>query len=75
MKKTKTLPIADAAPLGIGFEDRLAAVKMEARFYRNQLELIRQDSRRTRARRLAESALIFWDAMADKPVIHKDRNL
>jgi hypothetical protein len=46
-----------AAPTG------LAAVKREARFYREQLELICKDSRKTRARRLAESALTFWDSL------------
>lgn len=43
--------------------DGLAAAKREAAFYRQQLELICQDPRRTRARRLAESALTFWDSM------------
>jgi len=46
-----------AAPTG------LAAVKREARFYREQLELICKESRKTRARRLAESALTFWDSL------------
>ena len=35
----------------------------EARFYRRLLEQIVQDPRRTRARRLAESGLRFWDAI------------
>lgn len=35
----------------------------EAAFYRQQLELICKDKRKTRARRLAESALMFWDQM------------
>jgi len=37
--------------------------KREAAFYRQTLEQIAQDKRRTRGRRLAESALTFWDAI------------
>jgi uncharacterized protein YbaR (Trm112 family) len=40
-----------------------SAAKREAAFYREQLELICKDHRRTRARRLAESALTFWDSL------------
>lgn len=43
--------------------DMMIAAKREAKFYREQLELICRDPRRTRARRLAESALAFWDQM------------
>lgn len=37
--------------------------KRESVFYRETLEQITQDPRKTRARRLAESALMFWDSM------------
>lgn len=40
----------------------------EAQFYRKQLELIAEDKRKTRARRLAESALTFWDQMQKEKV-------
>ena len=44
----------------------------EAYFYRNLLEQIKTDPRKTRARRLAESGLMFWDTqMAEK---RKDKN-
>lgn len=35
----------------------------EAAFYRDLLEQICQDTRKTRARRLAESGLMFWDSV------------
>ena len=43
--------------------DLLAAVEREAAFYRDLLEKICQDTRMTRARRLADSGLMFWDQM------------
>jgi len=42
-----------------------AATTAEA-FYRRLLEQICEDPRRTRARRLAESGLLFWDAMQEE---------
>lgn len=41
----------------------IVQVERERAFYRKLLEKICQDTRRTRARRLAESGLNFWDAM------------
>lgn len=38
-------------------------LEREAAFYRHLLEQITEDSRKTRARRLAESGLMFWDSM------------
>lgn len=43
--------------------ETLKKTKAEAQFYREQLEMIAADARKTRGRRLAESALTFWDAM------------
>ena len=43
-----------------------SAVPTAEAFYRRLLEQICEDSRRTRARRLAESGLRFWDAMQDE---------
>jgi hypothetical protein len=42
---------------------RQAGAEGEAKFYRKTLEQICGDARNTRARRLATSALIFWDSM------------
>lgn len=44
----------------------LAAVEREAAFYRDLLVQITQDARKTRARRLAESGLMFWDQMKNE---------
>ena len=47
----------------------LACVKAqwsEMTHYRELLEQITQDNRKTRARRLAESGLTFWDAMMEE---------
>ena len=47
----------------------LACVKAQWRemtHYRELLEQITQDNRKTRARRLAESGLTFWDAMMEE---------
>lgn len=49
-----------AAPTG------LAAVKRESAFYRTTLEQICEDTRNTRAKRLARSALTFWDACKEE---------
>ena len=43
--------------------DLLAATKREAAFYRKTLEQVCDDTRNTRAKRLASSALTFWDQM------------
>jgi hypothetical protein len=43
-----------------------AKPQTEAAFYRKLLEQIASDPRRTRGRRLAESGLLFWDAMEDE---------
>ena len=43
-----------------------SAVPTAEAFYRRLLEQICEDARRTRARRLAESGLRFWDAMQDE---------
>lgn len=43
--------------------DLCADMEREKAFYRDLLEQITQDPRKTRARRLAESGLIFWDAI------------
>lgn len=40
-----------------------AQIDTEAEFYRDLLEQICQDTRNTRAKRLAESGLLFWDQM------------
>lgn len=37
--------------------------RQAAKFYRDTLETIAGDLRKTRGRRLAESALMFWDSM------------
>ena len=66
--------VRGAEPKGepqVRISDGLEAVKREAKFYREQLELICQDSRKTRARRLAESALAFWDSMTAEVVKRK----
>lgn len=38
----------------------------EVQHYRELLRSIAQDPRKTRARRLAESGLMFWDAMMEE---------
>jgi len=38
-------------------------IEREKEFYRDLLEQVCQDSRKTRARRLAESGLMFWDQL------------
>lgn len=48
---------------GVRYVRHDVAAKRAAAFYREQLELICKDSRKTRARRLAESALMFWDQL------------
>lgn len=40
--------------------------KTAEQFYRELLEQITQDPRRTRARRLAESGLLFWDSVNEE---------
>jgi len=40
-----------------------AEIEREKIFYRELLESICQEGRKTRARRLAESGLMFWDQM------------
>lgn len=47
----------------------ILAIRREAKFYRDQLELIAADSRRTRAQRLAFSALTFWDTLRGDRVL------
>lgn len=42
------------------------SLEREKAFYRELLQQIAQDSRKTRARRLAESGLTFWDAMREE---------
>jgi len=44
-------------------EDIAKAIEREKTFYRGLLEQVCQDARKTRARRLAESGLMFWDQM------------
>lgn len=44
-------------------------------FYRGLLEQISKDPRRTRARRLAESGLLFWDAMQEEAAKNKVPNV
>jgi hypothetical protein len=44
-------------------EDIAKGIEQEKTFYRGLLEQICQDARKTRARRLAESGLMFWDSM------------
>lgn len=39
------------------------SIEQEKTFYRGLLDQVCQDARKTRARRLAESGLMFWDAM------------
>jgi hypothetical protein len=39
------------------------SIEREKTFYRGLLEQVCQDGRKTRARRLAESGLMFWDSM------------
>ena len=46
---------------GVGISDLLAAAKRDAAFYRKTLEQICEDERKTRGRRIAETALMFWD--------------
>lgn len=43
--------------------DNARALEREAAFYRGLLQQICEDARKTRARRLAESGLMFWDSM------------
>jgi hypothetical protein len=38
-------------------------LELEADFYRKLLEQVCDDSRKTRARRIVESGLMFWDQM------------
>ena len=65
--KNQTPPATDgdAAPALAPVPCSSAATTAEA-FYRRLLEQICEDPRRTRARRLAESGLLFWDAMQDE---------
>lgn len=42
------------------------SLEREKTFYRDLLQQITQDPRKTRARRLAESGLTFWDAMREE---------
>jgi hypothetical protein len=46
---------------GVGMSDLLAAAERDAAFYRKTLEQICDDERKTRGRRIAETALMFWD--------------
>jgi hypothetical protein len=42
------------------------SLEREKTFYRDLLQQITQDPRKTRARRLVESGLTFWDAMREE---------
>lgn len=48
---------------GLIWADEARKIEREKSFYRGLLEQISQDHRKTRARRLAESGMIFWDQM------------
>jgi hypothetical protein len=48
---------------GSASEDIAKAIEQEKTFYRDLLEQVCQDARKTRARRLVESGLMFWDQM------------
>jgi hypothetical protein len=50
--------VSDQRPVSTPITD---AKEQEKTFYRSLLEQICQDARKTRARRLAESGLMFWD--------------
>lgn len=66
MRKSKT-PRTDAADKNYIFEaellNEMRKMERECIFYRNQLELIAGDRRKTRGQRMASSALTFWDAI------------
>ncbi len=69
MSNTKLQEVAELAPVG----GSAPSPKTAEAFYRELLEQIAADPRRTRARRLAESGLIFWDSMleeADRVSMH-----
>lgn len=64
--------IVGGVPMRSRFVSELAAQEVcaaingerqAAKFYRDNLETIAGDPRKTRGRRLAESALMFWDSM------------
>ena len=46
---------------GVGISNLLAAAERDAAFYRKTLEQICDDERKTRGRRIADTALMFWD--------------
>jgi hypothetical protein len=46
--------------------DTAKSIEQEKTFYRGLLEQVCQDSRKTRARRLSESGLMFWDQMQEE---------
>lgn len=60
--QTPPAPAAHSSPALAPLPCSSAATTAEA-FYRRLLEQICEDPRRTRARRLAESGLLFWDSM------------
>jgi hypothetical protein len=62
MSDTKLHEVAELAPVG----GSAPSPKTAEAFYRELLEQIAADPRRTRARRLAESGLIFWDSMREE---------
>ena len=56
---------------GVGISDLLAAAKRDAAFYRKTLEQICEDERKTRGRRIAETALMFWDRIKEEAAERK----
>lgn len=64
---THFMPIPDSptmdAPQPISEQDKASTPKSAESFYREQLEVIASDRRKTRGQRLASSALSFWDSM------------
>lgn len=53
---------------------RIAEIEAENAFYREQLEIIAKDKRKTKARRLAESALNFRDEMLRQKAKTQENN-
>lgn len=46
--------------------DTALRIEREKAFYRDLLEQVASDTKKTKARRLAESGLTFWDSLLEK---------
>lgn len=62
---------AGAAPSGQRAKADRTGVEHEAAFYLDLLKQIAADPRKTRARRLAESGIVFWDSLKEESAKRK----